>query len=75
MDIIEVKKDLCYYDKENPEFCEDNKSKTAEQRKKCYCDNCFNGKDKLAREIIRLTIENEEHEDTIVEFTTTTKNV
>jgi hypothetical protein len=45
---------LCTYDSRNPgyvHFEDDDSSKLSLQ---CFCDNCFYGRDKLAREILRL---------------------
>ena len=45
----EVLTNLCYHNPLSPEHdLEDEKPKD------CYCDNCFYGRDKLAREILRL---------------------
>ena len=52
--IEEIKGNLCYYDAENPNnnldcYDEDDRPKP---RENCYCDNCFYGRDKLARYIL-----------------------
>jgi hypothetical protein len=53
MDIKEVYENLCSYDSRNPNNVvdEDDPQPTKEH---CYCDNCFYGKDELAKEIIKL---------------------
>ena len=59
-EIIEIKERLCYYDIRNPDNDldlideEDHKDFTTG---KCYCDNCFYGRTKLANIILEL-IEN-----------------
>jgi hypothetical protein len=50
---------LCSYDRRNPNFDEEIESfreehGTTRQDERCYCDNCFYGRDELAREILRL---------------------
>lgn len=50
----EIKKNLCYYDPENPNNnldCYDDEERPT-PRENCYCDNCFYGRDKLARYIL-----------------------
>ena len=56
MTMKEIKQNLCYYDKRNPDFLDPDTigGEKIEPRKNCYCDNCFDGNDKLALEIIRL---------------------
>ena len=69
MELIEVKKHLCYYDKRNPCGyhvnvcesagecdCKDIKARTLQEHKEvnCFCDNCYRGKTELAEEILRL---------------------
>ena len=54
MTIEEIKSNLCYYDQETPnnnlgDFDEEYSRKP---RENCYCDNCFYGRDKLARYIL-----------------------
>jgi hypothetical protein len=49
MKIKELKELLCVYDKNSPYYV--GFGKTGDD---CYCDNCFYGRDKLAREILRL---------------------
>ena len=39
---------LCNYDKRNPNYCPEFGDKSDD----CYCDNCFYGRDKLARELL-----------------------
>jgi hypothetical protein len=46
---------LCFFDPRNPNNIIDEFDKPRTDRKeKCYCDNCFYGRDKLALEILRL---------------------
>ncbi len=56
MKLKEIYENLCYYDKRSPDFDLENLGeieKTAEERKHCYCDNCFSGRDLLARELLK----------------------
>ena len=44
---------LCYYDKRNPDYdAEIIESKAT--NKTCFCDNCFNGRTKMAEHILFL---------------------
>lgn len=55
MKIEDIYKNLCYYDKRNPNNVIDYEDELKRGRKEnCSCDNCFYGRDKLAREIIAL---------------------
>ncbi len=56
MDAREVAENLCYYDKRNPggAFVNDPGEYAEKPAGLCYCDNCFYGRDKLAKEIIKL---------------------
>jgi len=51
----EVKSNLCYYDKRNPDnsliedLVEESDKKTP-----CYCDNCFYGRTEMAEYILKL---------------------
>lgn len=47
MNILEK---LCFYDPRNPSYQEEN----GPRPKPCYCDNCFYGRDGLAKRIIEL---------------------
>lgn len=49
MTILEIKKNLCHYDKENPDCTgiDDNFFKIP-----CSCDNCVSGRTPLARYIL-----------------------
>jgi len=51
MDKVEVLENLCNYDKRNPYF---DKEFDEVKTTPCYCDNCFYGRDKLARELLKL---------------------
>lgn len=57
MDSREVAKNLCYYDKRNPEgnFVNDPEYYEGKPVGDCSCDNCFYGRTELAEEIIRLS--------------------
>ena len=46
----EIYENLCSYDKRNPYYDAEYPKKP---RPICYCDNCFNGRNKLALEILR----------------------
>jgi hypothetical protein len=51
----EILENLCYYDKRNPLYIDlDN---DIEKSEKCFCDNCFYGRNKLALEILKLKME------------------
>ena len=53
----EIKGNLCYYDEENPDNnldCYDNEVERPKPRENCHCDNCFYGRDKLARYILAV---------------------
>ena len=49
---------ICVHDPRSPYFNDlhyyDEPEDLPEPRGKCFCDNCFYGRDKLAIEIIRL---------------------
>lgn len=49
---MKIYEDLCYYDKRNPEYVGEDEPER--KSKKCFCDNCFYGRDRLANEIISL---------------------
>jgi len=50
-------KSLCLYDKRNPDFYSEDKEKTEQEQKKCFCDNCFHGKTALANYALELYYE------------------
>lgn len=61
MTIKEIKSNLCYYDRRNPDFDiteengydkEDIDATGDFARKNCACDNCFYGRSKLAEELL-----------------------
>jgi len=54
MDLKEIFKNLCYYDKRNPDYFEGYYS---EKPNPCYCTNCLHGVDKLANELLDLRAE------------------
>lgn len=59
----QLKEALCWYDPENPnstvaDYREDfGEEPPAPRRPKCSCDNCFYGRDTLAREALRARAE------------------
>ncbi len=55
MDIKEIKENLCYYDKRNP-MSDINEGYG--KKKVCCCDNCFYGRDKLAKELLNYLSKN-----------------
>lgn len=56
---IQIKKNLCYYDKRNPncgytdEEIHDH-AKLVIKEKMCYCGNCFYGRTELAEELMKV---------------------
>lgn len=59
----EIKSNLCYYDRRNPNFhIEEQYGYDKEEveatgnfsKENCYCDNCFSGRSKLANELLKL---------------------
>ncbi len=52
MELIDVLEKLCIHDKRNPLYIDDDSDNTANI--KCFCDNCFYGRSKLANEILNL---------------------
>ena len=59
----QVKTNLCYYDKRNPDSCigleygmdqEEIDATGNFAKPNCCCDNCFYGRHKLAEEILKL---------------------
>ena len=55
MEIEEVYKRLCSYDKRNPDNVIDEEFGITESKKDdCNCDNCFYGRNKLALTILEL---------------------
>ena len=55
----EIEEQLCSYDTRNP-FYDSEMSGDREPRVDCACDNCFNGRDLLAREILDRRIKMDE---------------
>jgi len=57
MRLVEVYENLCNYDPRKPygyiSFVD--KKDLKKPRQDCHCDNCHYGRDKLAREILKLT--------------------
>ena len=49
---------LCWYDERNPDYIDKDNNEGKEPRKDCFCDNCFNGRDKLAVYILELEQKN-----------------
>jgi hypothetical protein len=58
----EIKSNLCYYDPKNPNNNLDayEDEDRPQPRKKCYCDNCFYGRDKLAMQLLEVIRERDE---------------
>ena len=57
MNLTYIKTNLCSYDPQNPnncidDWCRENGRQPAENG--CGCDNCFYGRDKLARQCLAL---------------------
>ncbi len=53
MDVLDY---LCYHNPLSPDYDEeDEKDDPQDKSKQCYCDNCFYGRDELAKEILKLT--------------------
>ena len=50
MELIEVLENICCYGKRHPDY--DPECDRVKQTP-CYCDNCFYGRDKLAKEILK----------------------
>ena len=62
MNMQEVYDNLCVYDPRHPDYEElkdsiiiNDGDEISPPRNGCFCDNCFEGRDPLALEIIRLT--------------------
>ncbi len=56
MILREIHENLCYYDKRNPLYDADDAKEHHNNPKwadKCYCENCFYGRHKLALEILK----------------------
>ena len=49
---LEVYRNLCVYDKRNPDYITVDDDDYTEPRKDCFCDNCFYNRDVLALEIL-----------------------
>lgn len=62
MNIEDVKAKLCWYDPENPNYDKDSyeDGDRPEPRKDCHCDNCFYGRDRLARHILSISDSNKD---------------
>ncbi len=54
MYINKIKENLCIHDKRNPYYDFENDERILKDGEKCFCDNCFNGRHKLADEILKL---------------------
>lgn len=50
IDYEEITESLCYHDRRNPNYIE---VKGRETNESCYCGNCFYGRTKLARELLK----------------------
>ena len=51
---MDVFRSLCWYDKRNPNYIEQDADDEQIARIGCSCENCFYGRDALAMEILRL---------------------
>lgn len=55
MEHKEVLMNLCMHDPRNPDNKDDPEfADVYKAREKCYCDNCFYGRTRLALEILRI---------------------
>lgn len=52
MTIEQIKEQLCYYDKRNPNYIESDRILSKDTY--CSCDNCFYGRHSLAEELLRV---------------------
>lgn len=50
---LEIFEKLCYYDKRNPHYI-DEEDELGNLDINCSCDNCFRGNSKLANYILKL---------------------
>lgn len=58
MSITEIYESLCHYDKRNPSGTQDDDEVADHKQsllkdKRCFCDNCFYGRTKLAEELLK----------------------
>lgn len=62
MSYEEIKSNLCYYDRDNPNNNLDayDEEDRPQPRNGCGCDNCFYGRDKLAMQILETQRERDE---------------
>ena len=57
MKLKEIEENLCYYDERNPDSpmdkneIKDHKENLKKTGGNCYCDNCFNGRTKIAEQL------------------------
>jgi len=49
----EILENLCYYDKRNPDCIYTDEEIKEYKKEKCFCDNCFYGRNKLAIELLK----------------------
>lgn len=54
MELSEVLGNLCWYDPRHPGHDPESALDRVPHAETCACDNCFYGRDRLAREILRL---------------------
>lgn len=53
MEKQDIYNNLCSYDKRSPDYDEED-GEFRKPRDKCFCDNCFYGRDELALEILNI---------------------
>jgi len=69
----EIKEKLCYYDLRNPDGVNETRRSYGldageikkevygnHKKEDCYCDNCFNGRTKMAEELLKLENQNKQ---------------
>lgn len=57
MELQQILDSLCAYDPRNPYYLElddDEKIDVSDPNRICYCDNCFQGKTRLAVELLKF---------------------
>jgi hypothetical protein len=66
----EIKSNLCYYDPKNPNNNLDayEDEDRPQPRKKCYCDNCFYGRDKLAMQLLEVIRKRDEAREDVMKL-------
>ena len=66
----EIKSNLCYYDprNQNDSLGADEDEDYPQPRKKCSCDNCFYGRDKLAIQLLQARVQRDRLADLVKQF-------